>query len=63
MFAAMQAATAAMEFAMTRLSLLESLSFPETNRTQSIAKPGRIYPIGASAPILPTVPMQRAMPL
>lgn len=44
-------------------SALPTLKRRARNIMQSMASPGKIYPIGASAPMLPTVPMHSAIPL
>ena len=62
-FAARLAVTAAAELIITAFSAPVRRSFSQRNARQSMANAGSIYPTGASTPILPTVPMHRAIPL
>ena len=54
---------AAMALAKTIRAVRGSFSFPVTASTKSITMPGTIYPMGDSAPILPTIPSASASPL
>lgn len=54
---------AAMALAKTIRAVRGSFSFPVTASTTSITMPGTMYPMGESAPILPTIPSASARPL
>ena len=62
-FAARLAVTAAAELISTVLSVPPRFILSQRQARQSMTKAGRIYPTGASTPMLPTVPMHRAIPL